>query len=1324
MEISFSEDCENSSSFSNSAFSALETNKKNDILEDSQNDTIDTTDSMNLHQLEASLEICSPITPIDINSFSGSSDAVPEGMLPAACEKNEEESKIANELKNVKGVWGIHLNVKKECKPENKKLPIIETRSSQLSQKLFAGAKFKIRNPRKPLSVSRTLKRNRSDSCAIESISNFDSVSCEDDYVSSSAPSQFQDVSLNLTCSQPSGSESNNACQSDKFKIATIRTPVAHTAVNIVQKMFAPSSSQSDCTPLRKIDQGWLERCAKANDLHCKPSLQNDSGIESLGSNAKSSISPEAECLNFKPCTMFDSVFDNAVVADSFQNKKFGESFASDEDIVDDSGSETESQSRFSFGIKRKSCSYTTHTNTPLVTNRKPDKKCKFDVDADNLISRKSCDKTSASPSCLSEGTPKECSKTVKEIDVYEIANTIVEEEKQISKKTKKKGGKLSKKELLEKKMSSGQANDNYVSINLKKKIYARGKKTVNFSKYKKLEWKKKKRAAGFAGCSDDTPANSGGGGLLTCFSCGDVGHYARNCLNKGDKLLPQDEGEEEDESPFPTLEQAEAMAAELAQPNVRRTFQLGREELEVRSLAEQKDLPDSMKEELGIETLPPSKVPPVYKLNEDGSLIDTPLEVVAALLKFGHRRFRPGQEEAVMRVLSGLSTLVTLSTGAGKSLCYQLPAYVYAQRSRCVTLVVSPLVSLMEDQVTGVPACLRVACLHTAQTPKQRQAVAEAAGAGRLDVLLVSPEAVVSGDRATGFSALLRQLPPVAFACVDEAHCVSQWSHNFRPSYLMVCQVLREKLGVSTILGLTATATAATRAGIAPHLGVPDGERGVISDVPLPANLLLSVSRDPERDRALVGLLGGRRFAPCGSIVVYCTRREECERLAALIRTCLQDAHGRKAKKSRLSEVAEPYHAGLSAARRKQVQKLFMSGELRIVVATVAFGMGINKPDIRGVIHYNMPHSFESYVQEVGRAGRDGLPAQCHLFLDSKGRDKNELRRHIHADSVDRHTVRRLLQRVFVGCKCATAGAPCPGHEVAFPLDDTVLALDLPRENVLTLLCYLQLDPRRWASVLPPAYTLCKVVSYKGPSALRRAAGTCAPLAMAIALDQRRGVSHEKSNIIEFPVVEVAAAIGWDSGLAKARLKNLEWQKVGDKWRRTGLAVEFSRLGFRVAARGDLPARELDEVLDTLHARVRGREAAALAQLESVFAALTAVSCPEYKECSEECNIDRSEQLKGIIREYFQREQVACDLPSEEGLRNEDQVAADVRALVCGYRDTGFTGRAVARIFHGIASPCFPAQVWGRCRFWRAHLDKGFQALCRVATREILHLK
>lgn len=371
--------------------------------------------------------------------------------------------------------------------------------------------------------------------------------------------------------------------------------------------------------------------------------------------------------------------------------------------------------------------------------------------------------------------------------------------------------------------------------------------------------------------------------------------------------------------------------------------------------------------------------------------LIAPTSEVLKALKMFGHSSFRKGQDRAVMRILSGQPTLVTLSTGTGKSLCYQLPAYIYRQHRKCITLVISPLVSLMEDQVHDMPDFLNAQCLHTNQTKAQRTKILESIKAGEVDVLLISPEAVVSGEKATGFGSLLRELPPIAFVCIDEAHCMSQWSHNFRPSYLMICRVLQEKLKVKTVLGLTATATYQTRESIVQLLAIPDGLNGVISDIPLPNNLLLTVSKDVNRDVALIKLLKSEKFTAFQSIIVYCTRRDECERVAKYIRMCFQEEEKQLQtdgattnKRKRVRSYVEFYHAGMPASRRKKIQNDFMRSDLKIVVATIAFGMGINKADIRAVIHYNMPMTYENYTQEVGRAGRDGKDSHCHLFLEA----------------------------------------------------------------------------------------------------------------------------------------------------------------------------------------------------------------------------------------------------------------------------------------------------------------------------------------------------
>uniref|UniRef100_A0A182P6D3 ATP-dependent DNA helicase Q4 n=1 Tax=Anopheles epiroticus TaxID=199890 RepID=A0A182P6D3_9DIPT len=956
------------------------------------------------------------------------------------------------------------------------------------------------------------------------------------------------------------------------------------------------------------------------------------------------------------------------------------------------------------------------------------------------------------------------------------------------------------KENLLRKKMAAGKLNENFVRIDIRKKVFVKGKKTINYSRYKKSQWKAKKAAA-LSGPEMDMRGCDGG--TLTCFQCGGTGHMAFQCKKSlEDKLLPYD-AEAIEESSFPTLEEAEAMAKSqtvvvhsnrieslppVANPTWKDDKQV--EDPSVEAVDEgRNDGPPihagDFEEEMEQERVPPEpqslyighKIPedflkqsglleatvsggfkgtvePIYQQQGNCLLPPTPSEVFEALRMFGHKRFRHGQERAVMRVLCGLSTLVTLSTGAGKSLCYQLPAYLYRKHRNCITLVISPLVSLMEDQVHGMPDFLNAHCLHTNQTPKVRDRTMQAIAAGEVDVLLISPEAVVSGEKSTGFGSLLRQLPPIAFACIDEAHCVSQWSHNFRPSYLMICKVKLQS--------------------IVSHLAIPDGVHGIISDIPLPDNLLLTVSRDANRDAALVELLQSERFASLQSIIVYCTRRDDCERVATFIRTCFQDAARAAAaanahKRKRLNYVAEPYHAGMPASRRRTIQNAFMSGELRIVVATIAFGMGINKADIRAIIHYNMPKNFESYVQEVGRAGRDGLQSHCHLFLDSKGNDRNELRRFIYANSIDRHVIRKLLQKIFVPCACAKIltnkdlaqelreelkavngidwdeefdelsgdgertglTGPrkrlCPGHEICFSVESTVQQLDIPEENIATFLCYLELDEQRYVQALSPAYTMCKVMSYGGVRPLRQAAKECPPLAMAFALDLKRGISHSTSTAIEFPVIDVASAIGWDSGVVKYQLKNLEWTTVNNARKRSPLSVMFSDLGFRVRAPGDLTDEELDHALDGLYERVTHQERTQLAQLQYISDALNSVCFNSIGPVSRvDCPTGPSEKLKTIVREYFTTDisKENIEIIPEPDDTTDEQLIADIRTAIFRYPENNFTGRAIARMFHGVQSPNYPALVWSRSNFWRAYTKTDFNRIVRLANAEIVRMR
>ncbi|XP_073925573.1 ATP-dependent DNA helicase Q4 isoform X2 [Castor canadensis] len=876
----------------------------------------------------------------------------------------------------------------------------------------------------------------------------------------------------------------------------------------------------------------------------------------------------------------------------------------------------------------------------------------------------------------------------------------------------------------------------NYVRLNMKHKRYVRGgalRGRLLRKQAQKQKWHKKGEQFG-GGRSRATVEDS-------CFRCGQFGHWASHCPQLGHNLaLQKEDGKDEDDAqPFSTLEKAAQRTGTI---NCHLPTGVALEpELEAPRL--------------------PHPVLPLYPPGPLGQVAETPAEVFQALQQLGHQAFRPGQEQVVMRILSGISTLLVLPTGSGKSLCYQLPALLYAQRSPCLTLVVSPLLSLMDDQVSNLPPCLKAACLHSGMTRKQQESVLQKVQAAKVHVLMLSPEALV-GAWARGPDSLSQaaQLPPVAFACIDEAHCLSQWSHNFRPCYLRICKILRERMGVHCFLGLTATATRNTARDVAQHLGVAE-ELDFSGLATIPANLHLSVSMDRDPEQALVTLLQGDRFRTLNSVIIYCNRREDTERVAALLRICLYAPGGLSPE-----AVAEAYHAGMCSRERRRVQKAFMQGQLRVVVATVAFGMGLDRPDVRAVLHLGLPPSFESYVQAVGRAGRDGQPAHCHLFLHPQGEDLQELRRHVHANGTDFLAVKKLVQSVFPSCTCTqlppgqeggisgvksmaesasqeakqhSGQQPnpmpvpvCPGHERALPVQPTVQALDMPEEAIETLLCYLELHPRRWLELLPATYARCRLRCPGGRTQLQTLAHKCPPLAACWTRWPPEDTSQGSSSL-EFDVVELVDSMGWELASVRRALRQLQWDQDPGTGapRATGVLVEFTELAFHLHSPGNLTAEERDQICDFLYSRVQARERNALARLRRTFEAFHSVAFPSCGPCLAQPDRERSAHLKALLSCYFEEkededgsmEEDQGPEPGQDPLQDwEDQIRRDIRQLLSLRPEEKFSGRAVARIFHGIGSPCYPAQVYGQDRrFWRKYLHLSFHALMRLATEELL---
>lgn len=335
-------------------------------------------------------------------------------------------------------------------------------------------------------------------------------------------------------------------------------------------------------------------------------------------------------------------------------------------------------------------------------------------------------------------------------------------------------------------------------------------------------------------------------------------------------------------------------------------------------------------------------------------------------LRRFGHRSFRPGQREVVEAVLAGRDALAVLPTGGGKSLIYQLPAVVSGR----TTLVVSPLIALMRDQVTAARGRgLAAASADSTLGPAERASVLSAVREGRLDLLYVAPEGLSRIAREIGGSCRL------GLVAVDEAHCISQWGHDYRPDYRLLGDAREQLDGRAPLLAVTATATERVVADITASLRMRDPL--VVRGSFFRPNLRLAARRkDPCRD-ARAEVLGLVRAHPADPAIVYRLSRSGAASLAGWL--------------SRRGVAAVPYHAGLDDGRRAEVQDSFLSGRTRVVVATVAFGMGVDKSDVRLVIHADLPDSIEAYAQEIGRAGRDGRPADCVLFYswrDVKRRD------------------------------------------------------------------------------------------------------------------------------------------------------------------------------------------------------------------------------------------------------------------------------------------------------------------------------------------------
>jgi ATP-dependent DNA helicase RecQ len=352
----------------------------------------------------------------------------------------------------------------------------------------------------------------------------------------------------------------------------------------------------------------------------------------------------------------------------------------------------------------------------------------------------------------------------------------------------------------------------------------------------------------------------------------------------------------------------------------------------------------------------------------------------------FGFDHFRPGQEAVIQAILNGRSAGAIFPTGSGKSLCYQLPALSLPG----LTLVISPLLALMKDQIDGLRARgISAERLDSSLDEAEYRRVTDDIRHARTKLLFVAPERL-SNER---FLNQIRS-QTISLLAVDEAHCISSWGHNFRPDYLKLAQAAKD-LKVERVLALTATATPKVAADIAEAFNIAPGDMINTGFYRPNLELCVSVCKVNERPELLIDRLKTR---PPGPTIIYVSLQRHAEEVAARLQSSGFDA--------------VPYHAGMASDRRSATQEGFMQGRIQIICATIAFGMGVDKADIRYVYHYHMPKGYESYMQEIGRAGRDRDPSVCELFACPD--DCTTLENFVYGDTPDPISIQGMIDELL----------------------------------------------------------------------------------------------------------------------------------------------------------------------------------------------------------------------------------------------------------------------------------------------------------------------
>ena len=762
---------------------------------------------------------------------------------------------------------------------------------------------------------------------------------------------------------------------------------------------------------------------------------------------------------------------------------------------------------------------------------------------------------------------------------------------------------------------------------------------------------------------------------------------------------------------------------------------------------------------------------------NDDDAALKEKLRLVLER-GFGFPVFKPGQIDVILRVLRRRNTLALLPTGAGKSLTYQLPALLLPG----ITLVISPLLALMSDQMRGLPPALKGACLRSDASYEKTEQTLEEVKSGNISILFVSPERFLNEK----FLCALRDCPNgVSLACIDEAHCVSEWSHNFRPAYHRLGSILFNRVMKSgmnnknnemfPVLALTATATKKTEMSLRETLNI--APENALRNDSIRDNLSLSVIRVPACSRNSTLLHFLQKDYPKGAAIVYVAFKNEAETVANYLKV--------------QGVGARPYHAGLDKSERQRTQVQFQENKVRVIVATVAFGMGLDKPDVRYVINYALPRSPEAYIQQCGRAGRDGNVAHCLTFLDPE--DYLRARSLTHADGCDVTSIRDLMEIVFIGngdvVKARSTQKKKGKRKKKVNDDDDdddddddndevdiekratdyddygnwipklgrikpdVIApiIDVKLEAIETALSCLELWGRDAQSitspgsrevkldkeysnllrVLPDFRSTCEIRFYgRDPKEIAKQS-TLVDAILKLCPDPKADGARI------FDICKAAFLSNCSLDDVAFQLKALrDNREAGYEIRDRALGFEILRdppkedklrkLASDLAKRLDAVERKSVGKLDALYTAL---DYAADAEADDVQGARLRESLKWYLNANEEDEKEKVEQQEEGKEEILVRKIPEAKHP-ECVLTEKRMLLTDIREILT-HRRGGKAGgagmlraRAAARVLHGIGSPKYPAAEWrrgGSAHLWERHRDVDFYTVVEMCQAEIL---